>query len=121
MFSQTVWLLLSFLLFLAWRFLKFSIQVRKICGIYSQPGVFYWPKFYLIRWLIARQQKKRAESAETFSGDIFHMSREDKLKKYNVDLMDKKQKVPEGILKALISSKLLHYCRITICWRLYFL
>lgn len=97
MFSQLLWLILSLILFLTWRLLKFTGQTKKIHGIYSQPTIFYWPKFFLIRFLIGYQQSKREKNKETFKGDIFHMTRRDKQKKYDPNLIEQKQKLPKGI------------------------
>ncbi|KAI6177415.1 hypothetical protein M3Y97_00904500 [Aphelenchoides bicaudatus] len=97
MFSQLAWLILSLILFGVWRFLKFVGQAKKIHGIYSQPTIFYWFKFHLIRFLVERQQKKRANSSEVYTGDLYRMNRKDKVKRFDPKLLEKKQKLPNDL------------------------
>jgi hypothetical protein len=96
MFFQLGCIFLSLIVVLVVRFFNLTSTRHKIHGVYSQPTAFYWPKYFLMRWLIEREQKKRAKSKEVFNGDMLHMSRKDKQKKYNIELMEKKQILTDG-------------------------
>jgi hypothetical protein len=72
-------------------------EVPKIYGIYPQPTPTFWPKYFFVKLLLGLQAIKRARSKEPFRGDFFRMQREDRAKHKDVELIEKKHKLPDGI------------------------
>ncbi|KAI6216050.1 hypothetical protein M3Y94_00457800 [Aphelenchoides besseyi] len=75
------------------QFLSFGAQ-RKLYGVYSQPSVWFWIKFYVARLLIRLQRRRKEKSNDKFSGDVFRMSKDDRMKRLPVSLMENIHQLP---------------------------
>ncbi|KAI6189105.1 hypothetical protein M3Y98_00426700 [Aphelenchoides besseyi] len=81
---------------LSLQFLSFGAR-RKLYGVYSQPSVWFWMKFHVARLMIRLQRRRKEKSNDMFSGNVFRMSKVDRMKRLPVSLMENRHQLPTDL------------------------